>query len=580
MQKEKETTAFISLHALKLVCNSVDQEIGSELSGIFAQERTRKKAEGYIDALCNPYLPGKSAWEIAEYLGYETPGPVQSLIGENKWSSDAVWRFLAVKGGKLAEKDTENDPLGVGIIFDETADVKRGKKTCGVGYQHAGCVGKVANCATWVMASLTGKSMRTWAAADLFLPEKDWFTGRGATGTARRKAAGVPGKMKFASKPKMALKQLRRVRGLGVNISYGGGDEVYGRYADLLKDHERNSEAYAYFVPRNHRVKCCDGKRRRVDELPELDHALFESRPAGPGAKGPRYYDWAMIGILPKDHYLLLRRPPAEEREILAESARAEKGAIQRQTGSLTGMTPGKTGGQTGQDRIKEEVITFCLCYVPPKSPIAPTLSSLVLMAGRRWGAEEANETGKGPIGWDENQFRKWESVNHHTALSGVAMLRANMILQRLEMIRKGEEEIQESPAGERPVTVPANSSYRPGTEAGYGSDDFMIPIGDSRVPAHADQEIPDEIGFIKLSRNEALRLAAIAISDMDDEQKAFHLRWSKWRRKHQATSRWYHRVARMKAGRESDSKSTMPDLMTVSEVQSKARPWADFKAA
>ena len=32
------------------------------------------------------------------------------------------------------------------------------------------------------------------------------------------------------------------------------------------------------------------------------------------------------------------------------------------------------------------------------------------------------------------------------------------------------------------------------------------------------------------------MRLAAIALSDMTEEMKAFHLRWSKWRRKHQAT--------------------------------------------
>ncbi len=44
-------------------------------------------------------------------------------------------------GGKIAGKDAEGDPLGVGIIFDETADLKRGKMTCGVGYQYAGCAG-------------------------------------------------------------------------------------------------------------------------------------------------------------------------------------------------------------------------------------------------------------------------------------------------------------------------------------------------------------------------------------------------------------------------------------------------------
>jgi SRSO17 transposase len=579
VKKEAETTAFLSLHEFERVCEYADLEIGSEFSALFAQGRTWKKARSYIDAISNPCLASKSVWDVAEYAGYENPGPLQSLIGENKWSPDAAWERIARTAGKLAEKDAENDPLGVGIIFDETADVKRGKKTCGVGYQHAGCVGKVTNCVTWVMASLTGSRMKTWVAADLFLPEKDWFTGRGEKGTARRKEAGVPGKVKFSSKPRIALKQLRRVRALGVKLAYGGGDEVYGRYAKLLRDHERHGEAYAYFVPRNHMVSTFVGKKR-VDKLPELDEARFEARSAGPGVKGPRYYEWAMIEILPENHYLILRRPPAEEIKRLAESAAAEKVAIREEAGSGVGPAAGKAGGKPVVDRIKEEMITFCLCYIPPGSPIAPTLSNLILMTGRRWGAEETNETGKGPIGWDENQFRKWESMNRHTALSGIAMLRANMIMQRLEAIRKGEENIP-GPLPEEQVSArPDISSDSASAGIRYSSDNLMIPIGDSMVPAHADQKIPADIGFIQLSRNEVLRLAAIALSDMDDEKKAFHLRSSEWRRKHQAKSRWYHRIARMKADRKSGSQAPLPDLVTLRDKQSKRRPGTVPEAA
>jgi hypothetical protein len=50
--------------------------------------------------------------------------------------------------------------------------------------------------------------------------------------------------------------------------------------------------------------------------------------------------------------------------------------------------------------------------------------------------------TGKGPLGWDENQFRKYDSMRRHTALAGVAMLRANMIKWRLDEISAGTGEI------------------------------------------------------------------------------------------------------------------------------------------
>jgi hypothetical protein len=83
-------------------------------------------------------------------------------------------------------------------------------------------------------------------------------------------------------------------------------------------------------------------------------------------------------------------------------------------------------------DKVEDDGITFCLCCVPGKSPIRPTMTNMVMMAGRRWGAENAMATAKGPIGWDESQFRKWGSMQHHTALAGLAMLKASIIRERL----------------------------------------------------------------------------------------------------------------------------------------------------
>ena len=168
MTQEKETTASLSIQEFAQICKDVDLEIESEFAGIFAQKRTYEKAADYVAALSDPLVPVKSAWDAAECSGYDTPGPFQSLIGENKWSHSEVWSRIAVTAGKLAEADAGNDPLGVGILFDETADLKRGKMTCGVGYQYAGCAGGIANCATWVTASLAGTRLKTWADARLF----------------------------------------------------------------------------------------------------------------------------------------------------------------------------------------------------------------------------------------------------------------------------------------------------------------------------------------------------------------------------------------------------------------------------
>lgn len=587
MKNEKEATAYASIYQIRQICQAVDEKIDSEFSGIFSQKRTREKAWDYVDGLSNPYLENKTTWGIFEYAGYENPGPLQSLIGENKWAWERIWDIIAVIAGKMAMRSAGDDPLGIGILFDETADVKRGSKTCGVSYQHAGCAGGVANCTTWVMATIIGGAVKTWAAADLFLAEKEWFTGEGEKGSARRKAAGMPKRNKFLTKPRIALKQLRRLRELlrkiGIKLRHGGGDEVYGRFDELLKDHEKNSEAYAYFVPRDKRVELRKGMRVRVDSLLKLADGHWERRPSRSGVKGPLDYEWAMIGLSSGRHSLLLRRPLPEERRKLAEEAEeaeAKRKADSGKSGPAASAASQKNGREPEIDQVKEEMITFCLCYVPPRSPIAPTIDNLVALTGSRWDAEETNETGKGPLGWDDNHFRKWESVNKHTALAGIAMLKSNMILEDLEALRKGAIEISASHLGRQGTGLSESSGIPDPPERGYRDEDLMVPLGDSAIPAGPDGEIPEEIGFIMLSRDEGLRIREIALSEMNEAEMAFHLRCSKWRRRHQAIARWHHRKTRMKAMRGPSAQPYPPDSATHRDIPPKRKPSAARSAA
>jgi SRSO17 transposase len=547
--KTAGTTASISVYELDQVCKEVDRELKAEFSGIFAQQRTYKKAAAYADALGDPAILVKSCWGMAEGAGNETPGKFQSLIGENKWAAEEMWDGIAVTAEGNLGKNDGGDPLGPGMVVDETADEKSGKHTAGVSRQYAGCAGGIINCVTWVMMSLVCPRGKTWVSGRTFLPEKTWFTGEGAAGTLRRERAGIPSKTGFASKPELARLQFEHLRELGVPFSWAAGDEVYGRYRKLLADHEENGEAYAYFIPRNYFVKTCKGESSRVDKLLDRAEGRYELRSAGPGVNGPRYYRWAMLRLESGNHFLLIRKPeiqePGGQDGTGQEDAATESPAAGEKAPSASAGNPGK---EKSGDKVKDEGITFCLCYVPENSPVKPTMTNMVMMAGRRWGAEETMATAKGPIGWDESQFRQWESMQHHTALAGLAMLKANMIRERLSevSVASGTAWEHDMSSDQETGEITLTGNHDPGRET--DELDLRIPLGDSVVPYSADQGLPEEIGYIKLSLSEILRLIGIVNAEMSESRMAFHIAWSKWRRRHQAIARWYRMQRGMKA--------------------------------
>ena len=78
------------------------------------------------------------------------------------------------------------------------------------------------------------------------------------------------------------------------------------------------------------------------------------------------------------------------------------------------------------------------------------------------------------------------------------------------------------------------------------------IPLGDAPVPSRPGQPCPSGIAAIKLTIAETARLARLARQHaaglLSDARLAFHLRWSRWRRRHQARARWHHYSARLAA--------------------------------
>jgi hypothetical protein len=114
------------------------------LAPVFCQARSRLAAFAYLGALLAEPGDRRSCWQLAEAAGDATPRRLQALLAEQAWDWKAALR--AVQRFIL---DHLGDP-GAVLVLDETAELKKGEMTVGVGRQHAGITGQVENCQTVV----------------------------------------------------------------------------------------------------------------------------------------------------------------------------------------------------------------------------------------------------------------------------------------------------------------------------------------------------------------------------------------------------------------------------------------------
>src|SRR5512143_1248862 len=94
-------------------------------------------------------------------------------------------------------------------IVDDTGIPKKGKHSVGVARQYCGELGKQDNCQVAVTLSLANHAASLPVAYRLYLPE-DWAEDR-----ARRRKAGVPAEVRFATKGEIALAQLEQLLAAG-----------------------------------------------------------------------------------------------------------------------------------------------------------------------------------------------------------------------------------------------------------------------------------------------------------------------------------------------------------------------------
>jgi SRSO17 transposase len=215
-----------------------------------------------------------NCWQLAEAAGHESPYRMQALLSSYRWD----WRQLRAELAALAREwlpCDEDDLIGPGIAFDETAQLKDGDATACAAPQHAGCTGHVENCVTTVFSAYVTTSGQARADFDVFMP------GRWAKDTERRRAADIPDGLKRKTKPRLAEDQLEILRKAGLPVCWAAFDEVYGRTSELREACEAAGLPYVAIIPRDFRITLPSGEVIKAEDA--LTDALFERRSCGDG---------------------------------------------------------------------------------------------------------------------------------------------------------------------------------------------------------------------------------------------------------------------------------------------------------
>jgi SRSO17 transposase len=337
----------------------------------FARPEVRRRAAAFVRGLLGG-VERKNGWQLAEHAGETTPDGMQRLLTTTRWDADALRDDV-----RAYVVEQLGDPGGV-LVVDETGFLKKGTKSAGVQRQYSGTAGRIENCQVGVFLTYASTKGRARIDRELYLP-KEW-----AADPGRRAEAHVPEQVTFQTKPQLAQQMLTRALDAQVPAGWVTADEVYGGDARLRAFLEEHDLAYVLAVKATQPL-WAHGEQGPA-ELPArelvagLPARAWRRRSAGDGAKGPRVYDWARVELV---------RPG----------------------------WPGRGFWLLARRRLSDGELAFYACFGPART----TLAELVGVAGIRWAVEECFQTGKGQVGLDHYQVRRYDAWYRYVSLALVA---------------------------------------------------------------------------------------------------------------------------------------------------------------
>jgi SRSO17 transposase len=323
----------------------------------------RQRALRYLRGLLAP-LERKNGWQLAEAAADSSPAAMQDFLARTRWDADAVREDLQAY---VIEQLSDDEAV---LVLDETGFVKKGDRSVGVKRQYSGTAGRIENRQIGVFLGYASRRARVLA---LYLP------GEWAGTDERRRWAGVPDTVDFATKPKLGRAMLERAVAAGLPCRWVAADSVYGGDHALRLWLERQPLGYVLAVTSKQRAPMgFDTVRERAAGPTAAD---WQRLSAGDGARGPRLYDWA------HKTYASLREGWC--RGLLVRRSIAE---------------PDK--------------LTYYLTLAPEGTPVA----TLVRVAGSRWTIESCFEAAKAEVGLDQYEVRSWTGWHRHVTLAMLAL--------------------------------------------------------------------------------------------------------------------------------------------------------------
>ena len=246
----------------------------------FARSEQRQRVRRYVEGLLSP-VERKNGWQLAEHAGEARPYGMQRLLAGAKWDADAVRDDL-----RSYVLEYLGDPRAV-LVIDETGFLKQGIKSVGVKRQYSGTAGRIENCQIGVFLSYAAAEGHVLLDRELYLP-REW-----ADDVARRREAGVPEAVTFATKPQLAQRMLERALGAGVTAAWVTGDTIYGGDRRLRVWLEQHEQPFVLAVTSDEPLwAVLDGRwgQPRADVIAaQIPADAWQRLSAGDGAKGPRF---------------------------------------------------------------------------------------------------------------------------------------------------------------------------------------------------------------------------------------------------------------------------------------------------
>ena len=341
----------------------------NRLGKVFANESGFKNMKKYLRGLLGT-AERKNGWQLAEYVGDETPYSIQQFIYRGRYSADGLRNELR---GYVGEKLGEEEGI---CVIDETGFLKQGEHSCVVKRQYSGTAGKIANCQVGVFLTYASSKGHNPIDRRLYIPE-EWIDD-----AERRKNAGIPENTVFQTKPQMALEMIQEATEAGLPYRWVTGDCVYGDYGGMRAWLEKKGKCYVMSVSGKAYVWIGTGQASVGSILKNLPEEGWHEASCGDGSKGARLYDWLAVPINPGT-------AAGFERTLLIRRSKSDP-----------------------------EGLSAYVCY----APVGTAKQKLVEVAGSRWTVETCFKESKSEVGLDQYEVRSYEGWYKHITFACIAL--------------------------------------------------------------------------------------------------------------------------------------------------------------